>query len=178
MKHELTELYNLKCELWKLRFEALKSNQSRQWTVKDLDRVLKKLKNNKTRDLHGLKIEIFKPGVIGKDLKLGIVDLFNGIKCEFYLPDFLQFANITTIYKKKGSRQDMDNDRGIFGVIAMWMILDGLIYEEKYPDVDRNMSDSNIGARKDRNIRNQLFMVYGAINYLMSQYTLMEETRQ
>ena len=126
MKHELTELYNLKCELWKLRFEALKSNQSRQWTVKDLDRVLKKLKNNKTRDPHGLIYEIFKPGVIGKDLKLGIVDLFNGIKCEFYLPDFLQFANITTIYKKKGSRQDMDNDRGIFVVSVMRMILDGL----------------------------------------------------
>ena len=152
IRPELSELYNLKCELWNLRFEALKSNQSRQWTVKDLDKVLKKLKNNKTRDPHGLINEIFKPGVIGKDLKFAMIDLFNGVKSEFCLPTFLQFANITTIYKKKGSRQDLNNDRGIFVVSVMRMILDGLIYDEKYPDVDMNMSDSNIGARKNRNI--------------------------
>ena len=29
MKSELTDLYELKSKLWKLRFEALKSNQSR-----------------------------------------------------------------------------------------------------------------------------------------------------
>ena len=64
-------------------------------------KVLKKLKTNKTRDPHGLINEIFKPGVIGLDLKLAILNLFSGIKLEFFLPNFLQFANITTIYKKK-----------------------------------------------------------------------------
>ena len=107
-------------------------------------------------------------GVIGTDLKFAMLDLFNGVKSEFCLPKFLQFANITTIYKKKGSRQDLNNDRGIFVVSVMRMILDGLIYEEKYPDVDKNMSDSNIGARKNRNIRNHLFMVYGAINSVLN----------
>jgi hypothetical protein len=58
----------------------------------------------------------------------------------------MQFANITTIYKRKGSRQEMDNDRGIFVVSVLRMVLDSLIYKEKYPLIDTEMSDSNIGA--------------------------------
>ena len=133
-----------------------------------MDKVLKGLKNNKTRDPHGLINEIFKPGVLGKDLKMAILNLFNSIKKEQKLPKFLQFANITTIYKKKGSRQDMNNDRGIFVVSVLRMILDSLIYEEKFPLVDSNMSCSNIGARKNRNIRDHLFIVYGVINSVLN----------
>jgi hypothetical protein len=168
IRPEITDLYEMKCELWNLQFEALKSRKSRPWEVSDLDKVLKKLKNNKTRDPQGLINEIFKPGVIGMDLKLAILNLFNGIKVELYFPQFLQFANITTIYKKKGSRQDLNNDRGIFVVSVLRMILDSLVYEEKYPEVDRNMSDSNIGARRDKNIRNHLFVVYGIINAVLN----------
>ena len=50
----------------------------------------------------------------------------------------------------------------------MRMIQDSLIYEEKYPDVDKNMSDSNIGARKNRNIRNHPFVVHGTINSVLN----------
>ena len=62
----------------------------------------------------------------------------------------------------------MNNDRGIFVVSVMRMILDSLTYEEKYPEVDKNMSDSNIGARRDRNIRNHLFVVYGVMNSVLN----------
>ena len=68
------------------------------WTVEDLTKVLKGLKNNKTRDPQGLINEIFKPGVLGNDLKLAMLDLFNDIKKEKKIPKFLQLANITTIY--------------------------------------------------------------------------------
>jgi hypothetical protein len=50
----------------------------------------------------------------------------------------------------------------------MRMIQDSLTYEEKYPEVDKNMSDSNIGARRDRNIRNHLFVVHGVINSVLN----------
>jgi hypothetical protein len=69
-----------------------------------------------------------------------------------------------TIYKSKGSKLDMDSDRGIFNLTTLKRILDKLIYFDKYSDIDQNMSDSNIGARKDRNIKNHLFMIYGIIN--------------
>ena len=168
IKPELLDLYFLKTELWELRLEELRENQSTLWTVEDLDNVLKKLKSNKTRDPHGLINEIFKHGVIGEDLKLAMVNLFNDVKIHLKLPEKLQYANITTIWKKKGSRQDMENDRGIFVVSVLRMILDSLIYEDKYSDVDENMSNSNIGARKCRNIRDHLFVVYGIMNSVLN----------
>ena len=58
----------------------------------------------------------------------------------------------------------MDNDRGIFLVSVLRMILDSLIYRDKYPIIDFNMTCSNIGARKNRNIRDHLFIVSAIIN--------------
>ena len=39
-----------------------------------------------------------------------------------------------------------------------------LIYQDEYSTVDKNMSDSNIGARKKKNIRNHLFIINSIIN--------------
>ena len=62
----------------------------------------------------------------------------------------------------------MNNDHGIVVVSVLRMILDSLIYQEKYPIVDSGMSDSNIGARKNRNIRDHLFIVYGVIHSVLN----------
>ena len=58
----------------------------------------------------------------------------------------------------------MSNDRGIFVLTVLRKILDKLTYLDKYPGLDINMSDSNIGARKNKNIRNHLFIIHGIIN--------------
>ena len=168
MKSSLQDLFLLKTELWELRLEELRASKSKLWTQEDLENVLKKLKNNKTRDPHGLINEIFKPGIIGHDLKMALLKLFNSIKNEQRLPKCLQYANITTIWKKKGSKQDLNNDRGIFVVSVIRMILDSLIYQDKYSDLDINMSCSNIGARKQRNVRDHLFVVNGIINSVLN----------
>ena len=168
IKPELLDLFYLKSELWDLKLEELEANKTKLWSIEELERVLKSLKNNKTRDPQGLVNELFKPGIIGEDLKLGILELLNCIKIEQKIPKFMQEANITTIYKKKGSKQDLNNDRGIFVVGVLRMILDSLIYQDKYPLIDRQMSNSNIGARKNRNIRDHLFIVYAVINSVIN----------
>ena len=38
-------------------------------------------------------------------------------------------------------------------------------YQDKYPDLD--IADSNIGARKNKNIRNHLFILHGVINSVL-----------
>ena len=43
-------------------------------------------------------------------------------------------------------------------------LLDKLIYNDLYPEMESGMSNSNIGALKNKNIRNHLFVVYGIIN--------------
>ena len=76
----------------------------------------------------------------------------------------MQLSNITSIFKNKGSRSDLENDRGIFILPVMKKILDKLIYNDNYENIDKSMSNSNIGARKSRNIRDHLFVLYGTIN--------------
>ena len=46
-------------------------------------------------------------------------------------------------------------------------IIDNLMYNDYYDVIDQNMSDSNVGGRKDRNIRDNLFIVYGVINSVL-----------
>ena len=33
-----------------------------------------------------------------------------------------------------------------------------------YPDIEESMSDSNIGARRHKNVRNHLFVIHGIVN--------------
>ena len=76
----------------------------------------------------------------------------------------MEYANIVSIYKGKGEKSDLENDRGIFLVNVLRSILMKLVYKEKYSVIDKNMTDSQIGARKKKNIRNHIFMLNGMIN--------------
>ena len=159
--------YLKKVELWNMRFNYLRNRKTENWTEDELTVTLKQLKNNKTRDPSGLINEIFKPPVIGKDLKDALLQFINGIRREYYFPLETLQSNITSIYKRKGSRLSMENDRGIFGLSVFKKIIDKIIYLDKYPLLDENMLDSNIGARKRKNIRNHLFIIHGIINSVL-----------
>ena len=47
-------------------------------------------------------------------------------------------------------------------------ILMKLVYNEKYEILDQNMSDSNVGARRGKNIRNHIFIINGIIMDILS----------
>ena len=164
MKEEYMDIYFLKSELWKYRLQYMRKNKSKQWSMTQLEKVLKSLKNNKSMDPNGMINEIFKEGYIGSDLKTSLLVLFNYVKSTQTIPMYMALGNITTIYKSKGSRQDMNSDRGIFILTVLKKILDKLIYHENYKDIDKNMSDSNIGSRKKRNIKDHLLIIHGVIN--------------
>ena len=125
---------------------------------------MKKLKVRKATDPVGLVSELFKPGVAGSDLVNSLLTLCNMMKKECKIPKFAELTDITSIYKNKGNKQDLNNDRGIFSVTCLRSIVDKLVYNDVYDVVDSNMSDSNVGGRKNRSIRDNLFIVYGIIN--------------
>ena len=114
MKPELSELYWLKTELWLSRLNTIRNVRTKQWRIKELEAILKALKNNKCMDPIGLRNEIFKEGCVGKDLKEAMLKLFNGTKENQVIPHVMTMANICTIFKNKGSRLELENDRGIF----------------------------------------------------------------
>ena len=168
IKEEFVDLKHLKETLFSLRLKLSKLTKSKPWSESQLDNVLKNLKKNKSRDPHGLINDLFKPGVIGSNLKDSLLLLVNDIKhcCQF--PEFIQWANITSLYKGKGEMLDLDNERGIFIVTVVRSILMRLIYNEKYTVIDSNMSDSNVGARRNKNIRNHIFVINGIIHEVLA----------
>ena len=115
------------------------------------------MKNLKNNNANGHTYELFKYG--GKDLKLSLLKLCNAVKFRKLYPTIFQPSNITSLYKNKGEKADLNNDRGIFNVVKIRSILDKLIYNEKYEIIDKNMSSSNIGGRKHRNISDHLFVI-------------------
>ena len=115
-------------------------------------------------DPNGMVNELFKEGCIGRDLKEALTRLLNGVKTNQLIPMFMNLSNITTIYKNKGSRFELNNDRGIFILTVLKKILDNLTYDDNYSEVDENMSDCNVGSRRKRNIKDHLLIIHGIIN--------------
>ena len=52
----------------------------------------------------------------------------------------------------------------MFRVEILRNILDLLIYNDVYPSIDSNLTDCNVGGRKGRNIRDNLFVVGAVMN--------------
>ena len=74
--------------------------------------------------------------------------MFNLTKKLQVYPEIFQPSNISSIYQNKGRKDDLNSDRGVFNVVKLRSILDRLSYNDNYEIIDRNMSCSNIGARK------------------------------
>ena len=108
--------------LFKINHKLAEAKQSKDWSLRDLEKSLKTFKNNKSRDEHGHTYELFKYG--GRDLKLSLLKLLNKVKNTQYYPSILSYSNISSIWKKKGEKSNLDNDRGIFCVSKIRSILD------------------------------------------------------
>ena len=158
------EAQTLKEELFTTRMKISSMIKTDQWKLDNIIKVCKRLKNGKSRDSHGLTYELFKPEIAGPDLMNSLVVLFNKIKDQLIIPEFMQLATITSLYKRSGERSDLSNQRGLFCVSKVRSLLDKLIHADYYDHIDSNLSDSNVGGRKKRNIRDHIFVINSVIN--------------
>ena len=78
----------------------------------------------------------------------------------------MNYANITTVHKK-GPKIDLRNQRGIFRVSVLRSILMRLIYNSKYGKIDKNISDGQMGARKGKGCKTNIWIVNGLIHEIM-----------
>ena len=162
MRDDLEDVGKRKNAIFRLKMKMSNLKRSKPWSENDLDIALKDLKNNKSRDFEGYANEIFKNGMIGSDLKKSLLILFNSLKKENFIPQFMNHANVTTV-PKKGSRLDPANERGIFRVEIIRSILMRLIYNSKYYEIEKNMSDCQMGARKGKGCRSNIWILNGII---------------
>ena len=145
--------------LFEFRLKKATSNKSSNFTIKDLENVLKKLKTGKSEDPLGWVNDPFLLKNIGKDMKQSILKLINRIKEDLDDPDFMNLADIKSLWKNNGDRSDLNNDRGIFILNFIRMIKDKMIQNDIYEKVDESMSDSQVGSRKQKSIRNHIFVL-------------------
>ena len=113
--------------------------------------------------------ELFKPQNAGGDLLASLLIMFNEMKSNMFVPDFMKIMSITSFYKNRGNKDDLSNDRGVFNLVKVRSLLDKMIYNDIYPDIDKKLSQSNIGARRGRNIRDHLFVIYSIINEIKTE---------
>ena len=161
---ELERDTNLLCEI---RVKTSQRNKTQAWTMDDLKDVLKQLGNDKSRDPEGYINEIFKESVAGSDLLEATLKIMNLIKKKQRYPQILEKCNISSIHKKK-SKRDFENYRGIFRVPILRSILDRLMYNDCYYTIDNNITDGNVGARKQRSVRDNIFVISAIINSVSS----------
>ena len=166
VRPDLLEFEGRKKMIFKMKMKLAESTKSPEWTMSDLDRALRDLKRNKSRDNEGFINELFKPDVIGNNLKMSLLLMFNKAKKKQLIAAFMNYANITTV-PKRGSRLLLVNERGIFRVAVVRYILMRLIYNSKYPEIDENISDCQMGGRKGKSCKNNIFIINGIIHDVM-----------
>ena len=132
--------------------------------MEDLEEVLKSLKSNQSRDANDLVNELFQIENIGNDLKESILLLCNQIKTEIHLPSSLRDAFISSIPKNQKNPLQLENQRGIFLVNKVKSILVKLIYNSTIAEIEENLTESNIGSRKERSPRDHVFVINSIIN--------------
>ena len=167
MKEDTKEIKLINNELFKKRLELARNKLSPPFEMKELQKVLKSLKSGKSKDPDNYVCELFKEGVIGNDLKESVLMLMNRIKEEISVPEGLRRANITILHKK-GNKLDLNNWRGIFVSSVLRTILMKLIHDRTYEIVASHMTDAQIGARKNKSVRNHLFILNSIISDVMS----------
>ena len=114
VKQDYSEVYQLQQELLEKRLLITRDIKSAEWSEEDIINTLKSLKNGKCKDPLGLVNEIFKPPTAGTDMIQSLLLMMNKIKYEVKIPEIFRLKNISAIYKNKGSKSDLENDRGIF----------------------------------------------------------------
>ena len=95
--------------------------------------------------------------------------MYNKMKSTGTIPSFMKFINISSFYKDRGEVTDLESERGIFLVSIFRTIFIKMVYKDKYDVIEKSMSDSNIGARKHKNIRNHIFIVNSIIHDVLSK---------
>ena len=169
IRPDLVELQKVKSELFETILKSCSKKRTSPWTQENLEKVLDSLKKDKCRDPNGLINEIFATNVAGKNLKGSLLMLFNTIKGTDKIPAFMKIADISAIYRGKGSNNDLNNERGIFVVSIFRSILMKLLYNDNIETIENQMSTSQVGGRKNMNVRNHIWVLNGIIQDVLNR---------
>ena len=82
-------------------------------------------------------------------------------------------ATVITI-PKKGGKNVAKNERGIFLINSVRSILMRLIFNMKYNVLDSDMTDSNVGGRKNKSDINHIWVIQSIIHENLSSIKILQ----
>ena len=133
--------------------------------MKELEIVVKSLKNGKSTDPEGLINELFKYG--GQSFKTVLLQLLSTIKNNKDTPESWNNTLISTIYKKKGLKKLLNNQRGIFITPFISKIFEKLIKNRNSQTVENDTSLFQAGGRSNRSTADNLFILRAVIDHTL-----------
>ena len=131
--------------------------------VKETEDILKNLKNNKAPGLDEITNEILKKG--GNDIAESLTAMFNKILKKNKCPGEWRKVKIKSIYKNKCSKEDLNNQRGIFLTSNVQKVFERIILNRQYLKIDNSMSEFQDGARKQRSSLEHLYITRAIVDY-------------
>ena len=130
-------------------------------TEEELRRATRKLKKKKASDIGGMKGEYII--YAGDDLIKSLLILLNGIIKTGEIPEKWKRMKIKSIYKRKGSRNEMKNQRGIFITNIVSKVFERVLLNRNREDIEQSMSPFQCGGRKQRGVTDHLFTLKSMI---------------
>jgi sorting nexin-29 len=122
--------------------------------LEELEKAIKKLKNNKALGADGITAELFKQG--GIELKNRMLQLILSISANEELPHECNFGIICPILKK-GDPMTCSNYRGISLLNTAYKILSYIIYVRLSEYTERIIGTYQCSFRKGKSTINQIF---------------------
>lgn len=161
-KVEAKEAVKYFTDLWTAENEidwcasALEENEADAFTIEDLKKALKNMKNGKAPGCDGISAELFKYATI--EVQKRLLNFLNKICREGRLPEDLTKAIVTPIFKK-GDLSKMENYRGISLLCVAYKILAKMIARKLTDLVDESLLECQNGFRKGRSCTDATYTI-------------------
>ena len=132
------------------------------FTQEELNTVVSKLKHGKAHGPDKRPAEVYIHG--GDKLRNLMLKVLNNIKNSHITPEQWEMMLITTIYKSKGSRKNLVNQRGIFLTQVLCKIWERLIMERAKPTTT-NINKLQAGSTQNKSGADQVFLLRSCTNH-------------
>ena len=144
------------------RNQLAKDNEIKEITNEEVDKAIKELNNKKVADKHGWKNEMLKN--CGNNMKESVKKALNEIGKGKIVEEWKE-VQIQSIYKNKGKKDEMKNQRGIFITSNMSKLFEKVIKERNREKLEKKITRFQNGAMKGRGARDNLMILQAIMDY-------------
>ena len=130
---------NLQIETYKNIREYDDDEINQPITEKEIRNVIKSLKHGKSPGRDEISNELFINA--GENLIKSLLNMFNYIWETEQIPDDLMKISLKTIYKGKGTTNDLNNHRGLFLSSCVFKFLEKIILNRATPRLEKSFTE-------------------------------------